>query len=47
MKHVKLIYYNSFCIILSISWKPSLSLSDRVPIMIVLKQKLTQIPLVV
>lgn len=44
MKHVKLIYSNSFCIILFTSWKPNLSVSDQVPIMIVFKQKLTQIP---
>lgn len=47
MKHVKLIYSNPFCIILFTSWKPSLSVSDQVPIMIVLKQKLTHIPGVV
>lgn len=44
MKHVKLIYSNSFCIILFPSWKPNLSASDQVPVMIVCKQKLTQIP---
>lgn len=47
MKHVKLIYSNSFCIILFTSWKPNLSVSDQVPIIMVFKQKLTQIPGVV
>lgn len=44
MEHVKLIYSNSFCIILFLSWKPNLSAFDQVPVMIVCKQKLTQIP---
>jgi len=39
MKHVKLIYSNSFCIILFTGWKPNLSVSDQVPIMTVFKQK--------
>lgn len=42
MEHVKLIYSNSFCIILFPSWKSYLSASDQVPIMMVCKQNLSE-----